>query len=116
MQSIKESRKSIPDKLFILAEAFNSRSSSVTVGDDTYDFSNVTGKIAFYLCGHSHYDAIGTYQDIPVMVTTNAFPLIFNPSATDKVAFDLLTVDYDNAKMYATRVGLGSDRQMRILV
>ena len=96
----------LSENLTLVAQAYNSRT-TITLNGETYNFTGKTGKVSYMICGHSHYDKVTTYNNIPVIMTVNAG---YNPN------FDLLYVDYDNALLSAVRVGSGSNRSMSIIV
>ena len=92
----------------------------------TYDFSqlqNVTPVCA--ITGHCHIDgSFITQGGIPVIATTcdsyaqnyelvNGVPTLSprTPGGTDEQAFDVFQFDFTNRKIYATRIGYGSDRE-----
>lgn len=93
-------------KITLIAQAYNNKT-SIDVNGKVYDFSGTTGKVAFLIAGHSHFDFNFIYHDIPVVMTVNSG---YTPS------FDLCLVDYDNAKLKMKRVGDGNDREIDIVV
>lgn len=86
--------------------AYNNKS-TITINNIEYDYSKTTGKVAFIHVGHMHFDWAGTYNGIPIIITTNTS---FAPR------FDLCLIDYDNAIYYLTRIGSGEDREISIIV
>lgn len=97
-----------------VAIAYNNRE-TITKNGYTYDFSNATGKILFYLCGHSHFDFVDTTMELPVVCTTNLEGGVWNPSRQDcdynlVTTFDNMLIDFTNQKLYAVRVGSGKSR------
>lgn len=96
----------IADKIFKMANAFNNRT-TVTIDGVTYDYSNATGTVKFAIGGHTHYDASGTHEGIPYLITTRAY--------LDNIpTFDLISVDYASGKLKAFRIGTGEDRELSI--
>ena len=95
----------LADNIALIAQAYNARA-TITLNGISYDFSDCIGKVAYMLCGHSHYDSDIVWHDIPVIVTINAS---FKPS------FDLCYVDYNNAKMTLIRIGSGDNREFTII-
>ena len=91
--------------LFEVAQKYNAKT-TLTLNGETYDFSGTSGKVAFAQCGHSHYDSVVTYKDIPTVLTINA---------TKNSNFDLCYVDYVAGKYKMARVGSGSDREVNII-
>ena len=93
--------------LLDIAKAYNTRS-SITVNGNTYNYTSATGKVEFFISGHTHADGNYTINDIPCIVTMNARPT--NGIAT----FDLIAVDYDNQVINCIRVGNGNDRTINM--
>lgn len=89
-----------------IANAYNNKE-SIDINDKTYDFTNCKGKVEFLICGHSHYDADLRYNDIPIIITTNA-------GYSNNATFDLCYVDYDTKKINFIRIGNGEDREIDI--
>ena len=90
-------------KLSEMSDAYNTRG-VVTINEHTYDFSGVTtGKVRCIIGGHSHRDFNGTCNNIPVVLTTMA-----------QNGFDLCAVDYDELKLYMTRIGSGDSREINL--
>ena len=101
------------DNITKVANAYNMRT-TITLNGKTYNFTNTNGKVAFLLCGHSHYDKYEIYNNIPIIITRNAFDWVYYSKA-GSMAFDLCIVDYDNKKMRMTRIGMGDNRTINIL-
>jgi hypothetical protein len=84
-----------------VASAYNSRG-NITIDGHLYDFSNVTsGKVRCIIGGHSHRDFNGMCNNIPVVLTTHA-----------QAGFDLCAIDYEDSKLYMTRIGSGESREI----
>ena len=96
-----------------IAKAYN-RKTSTSVNGTTYDFSNTKGKVAFAIAGHAHYDYISIYNDIPVVITTNAAPFVYGGNS--EVVSDLVCIDYGNKKATMVRIGSGTTRTCNIIV
>ena len=67
--------------------------------------------------GHTHYDKITVVDGITYVAILNSECDAYrdSPSRTDgtysKIAYDVITVDPDNKKVYLTRIGAGSNRE-----
>ena len=81
------------------------------------DFSNVTrAEVVAFFAGHFHVDRLDfTREDIPLVIVGNT-GMYNSPGCvrTDgdktELLFDVVTVNYDERKIYLTRVGCGTDR------
>lgn len=93
-------------QLTLIARAYNYKT-TVAVNGVSYDFSNTSGHVAFFMAGHTHADSSGVENDIPWIISTKSG---YTPN------FDLCVVDYANAKLMTYRVGVGSDREIDIVV
>lgn len=95
-----------------LAIAYNKRQ-SITKNGITYDFSGCTGRVVLYLCGHTHFDFVDAFDELPVVCITN---LEGGHFVGESVMYDLIPtfdcslVDYDNDKYKTLRVGAGVSR------
>lgn len=96
----------LAENIFLVAQAYNAKT-SITLNGIAYDFSKTSGKIAFTIAGHSHFDYLVVYKDIPICITT---------LATYTPTFDLCCIDYANAKLKMVRIGSGSNRELDIVV
>lgn len=96
----------------------------VTILMDNYNRNENTGNIIGWFCGHLHEDFIVT--------NVNTFPIISIQSdsktngnndingtntykvsgTTEEQAFDVVTIDKKNKKIYLTRVGYGENREV----
>lgn len=95
------------NNLQALLAAFNSRE-TITLNEQTYDFSDCTGKVAYIICGHTHVDTIYTEAEIPVVTTKNV---------ETNFDFDLVCCDYSNGKLYLLRaLGNNTARSVDIIV
>lgn len=94
------------DNITKVAQAYNNRS-SITLNGITYDFTGKTGKVAYLISGHTHYDADMVQNGIPCIVTTTAS---YAPN------FDLCYADYTNGKFKTVRVGSGENRTIDIII
>jgi predicted phosphodiesterase len=86
--------------------AFNNRS-SVTVGGQTFNYANATGKIRFCMSGHTHNDVVNTIGGIPFVRTTQM-------REGGKPTYDLCLADYEKNKLHLIRIGTGEDRTLDI--
>lgn len=98
----------LTNKVLEIAQAYNART-TITVNGTTYDYSSSTGKISFFVSGHTHTDKTGTINDIPYIITKS-----FGYQNT-LYAYDALIADWDAKKLYAVRIGDGDDRTIDIL-
>lgn len=106
------------EQISLCAEAYNNRG-SFTYDDITYNYSNVTGKVAFIIAGHEHGDRTGTVNNIPFILTVNTtgyggegnFDLLPLP-------LDLIKVDWTNSLLTAYRArrdAAGTIRTLQIV-
>lgn len=92
-----------------MCDAYNMHT-SVTIGNVTYDYSNIANRaIVAVLCGHVHKDG-GIYygsSSIPVIVTAmDAFSVNGNQAGTvNEHTIDFVNLDFTNEKIYLTRLG-----------
>ena len=90
-----------------LSLAYNSRSKKELNGI-VYDFTDASGSVACFLCGHNHVDFVIESYGIPV-ICTRRFEM-------DGIySFDLCTFDWDAGQMIMKRVGEGRDRVVNII-
>lgn len=97
------------------------------VTDTTYtqisvsvDFTESKGEIAAFFHGHVHKDGIdSTAYPFPCLSITTAGgdvrdtnPQERIPGTSTETAMDIVTLDMENRKIYTTRLGVGSDRQI----
>lgn len=90
--------------IMAIAEAYNAKT-TITMNEKTYDFTGTTGKVRFAIAGHSHFDAITTLHNIPIMITNWI-------RAGSVSTFDLVLADYENGVVKTVRIGSGSNRTM----
>lgn len=89
------------NNLVQLAGAYNSRT-TITLNSNTYDFTNCTGKIGFFLGGHAHADiSKPTQYSVPIIVRTNT-------QAGGTPTFDLVIADWESNALKLVRVGTGA--------
>ena len=88
----------------MVAKAFNEKK-SLKLNNDTYDFSNTTGKMRCIFHGHNHMDNIGGIFSIPTIGTEQLLVDYFG-----EITFDIVLMDYDQLKVEMVRVGVGSNR------
>lgn len=82
------------------------------------DFTGRGGNFIVWVGGHAHHDLIKDFDGIQTMTvncdcTHNSKLSAFEHVAgtTTEQAFDILTVDKNNHKVYVTRIGCGEDRE-----
>ena len=95
----------LTDYILQIAKAYNSRT-SITVNGNTYNYASATGKIEFFIGGHTHADHNVTLYDIPCILSADV-----RHDESVGSTFDLVLVDYDNSKIHLIRVGSGSNRE-----
>lgn len=88
--------------------------------DISVDFTSRNGNVACILCGHCHCDRIIEGElPCPIITFTSASDMArTGEESEDRVfgtitetAFDVVSIDRVNHKIYMTRVGIGSDRE-----
>lgn len=84
------------------------------------DFTSRKGNVACILSGHCHCDRIIEDElPCPIITTTSASDMARTGEETEdrvygtitETAFDIVSIDRVNHKIYMTRVGIGSDRE-----
>ena len=97
-------------------DKFNQKSSYVFDGT-TYDYSGCTGEVVCVFSGHNHVDGcIQTDGGLNVISTTcDAYGkpeggVVRTKGTITEQAFDVVNIDYENKKIYMTRIGAGEDR------
>ena len=93
------------DNVTKLIAAYNAHS-TITLNSKTYNFTGCTGHIDFVQCGHIHDDYNATVNGVVCIASKN-----FGQGGG---TIDLVTVDYTDNKVYLTRVGSGSDREISL--
>ena len=87
-------------------------------GAITKDFTNSNIKFVAHLCGHWHADASNVDDNVPTIQTTCDGIMTTGAGRAictiTEQAFDIVTVDYTNSKLYTTRIGAGNDREFDI--
>lgn len=110
-----------------IVDACNSRG-TCQYGDGAdyiVDFANSTGRVCCIIGGHLHTDRYSyTPGGVPIIATTtDNWKAEASTTSADRAnaagtvneqAFDVFTLDLDNDKLYATRVGFGADRTFDI--
>lgn len=89
-----------------IAQAYNNRA-TIVVDGQSFNYAGATGKVRFFMAGHSHLDMTETINGIPVTATDM---LTSNATGT----YDLVLVDYKNNKLYLDRAGTGESRVINI--
>lgn len=95
----------LADNFTKVIAAFNAHT-TITLNEQTYDFTSNTGHIDYVLCGHLHEDHDATVNGV-LCVGTNWF-------GGTAHAFDLVINDYNANKVKMIRVGEGSNREYNI--
>lgn len=97
-------------------DKFNQKNSYVFDGI-TYDYSGCTGEVICVFSGHNHVDGcIQTDGGLNVISTTcDAYGapeggVVRTKGTITEQAFDVVNIDYENKKIYMTRIGAGEDR------
>lgn len=87
-----------------VVEAYNTRA-TISLNSKSYDFTGCSGRVDFWVAGHTHADSTGVLGGIPYFITaTNSFN-------SDVPLIDLVLADYDNREIKLVRVGgTGADR------
>ena len=96
-----------------------------TSGDYDYvsvnvDFSSTKGEYVAHFSGHTHIDSVTTDFGIPIITTRcdgkeeneaelNAEKVL---GTTSEQSFDVFTINKATRKIYATKIGAGSDREI----
>lgn len=110
---------SITDRYVYIAsacDAFNEKTNYV-YGGKTYDYSGKSGCVICTLSGHFHADGdVRTSGGMPIIATTcdawrNEYSSLSRTKGTvSEQAFDVVSIDKTNRKIYLTRIGAGTDR------
>lgn len=97
-------------------DKFNQKSNYIFDGI-TYDYSGCTGEVICVFSGHNHVDGcIRTDGGLNVISTTcDAYRapeggVERTKGTITEQAFDVVNIDYENKKIYMTRIGAGEDR------
>ena len=83
------------------------------------DFTNASGEIVGWFCGHRHLDSITTDSlPLPIVTVTCAGNHPYDSTegtrtinTATETALDVVSIDKVNGKIYTTRLGIGSDRE-----
>jgi hypothetical protein len=94
----------ISQNILLIAKAYNDKT-TITLNNITYDFSNCTGKVILLLAGHSHYDKVVNYLNIPCVLTINC---------DYSCNCDIMLLDYTNNKFKTIRFGNGDNKDINI--
>ncbi len=87
------------------------------------DFTGRGGDFAIWVAGHTHCDVVKYPMDFVCTATVNdsihndshsAF--LHTKGTVTEQAFDIFTIDKNNHKIYATRIGCGEDREFEYKV
>ena len=105
------------DVIVSILEAYKNNT-SYTLDDTSYDFSTKNGDVVGVFSGHMHLDgSLTTTSGIPFIATTcDAYKeeygdLTRTKETITEQAFDVVQIDFDNRKIYMTRIGAGVDRE-----
>ena len=90
-----------------ISAAYNARG-TYTYNGVTYDFSEKTGRVEYFIAGHTHADMTFSVEGIPVILVDSMQKGSY-PTA------DLIYVNYDERKVYLKRIGDGTDRVIDLL-
>ena len=91
-----------------LVEAYNNHT-TITLNGVTYDFTACSGRVEFWVAGHTHSDSNGTLGGIPYFITAS------NSFNSDVPLIDLVLADYDNNVVKIIRAGgTGEDRTIQL--
>lgn len=117
------------DVMWGILQAFRTGSSYVSVPTEGHFAQSVAvdyaqqgpGKIIASLFGHVHFDQAIVREQIPMISTLNCCThrdfeeAPAREKGTDSaIAFDIVTVNVQQGKMYMTRVGAGEDREIKL--
>lgn len=107
--------------MFDAIDAYNAREAFTYSGAD-FDFSNANSQIACLIGGHTHKDEdLTTTDGIPVIITTtdnagaelSGSTLVRQVGTVSEQAFDIFTLNTEERRIYATRIGAGTSRTFR---
>lgn len=91
-----------------VVEAYNEHG-AVTLNGESYNFASCTGKVEFWVAGHTHVDSTGTLGGIPYIITAT------NSYNSDVPLIDLVLADYNNRTVDLIRVGgTGENRSISL--
>ncbi len=84
------------------------------------DFTNAKGEVVAFFHGHIHKDTVDTesYSFPCISITTagadvrDENPVKREPNTATETAMDIVTIDMEHRKIYTTRLGAGSDREL----
>jgi predicted phosphodiesterase len=107
---ISQSIFTMAEQVTLLCQAYNNHT-SITMDNQTHNFSDCTGKMNCILTGHTHFDDNIVHNGIPVICTTTTTE---RESETGDYGFDLVVCDYSANKLNTIRVGVGNNRSITI--
>ena len=90
-----------------ISAIYNARG-TYTYNGVTYDFSGKTGRVEYFIAGHTHADKTFTLEGIPVILVDSMQKGSYPTS-------DLIYVNYDERKVYLKRIGDGTDRVVDLI-
>ncbi len=91
----------VASALLQIAQAFNARAASFSVGNTTYSFTNAVGKVRFVIAGHTHHDSTSTAYGLPIWITGRTV----TNDITELRRLDLVVADFTNRVVKAVRIG-----------
>lgn len=107
------------DALVNILTAFTNKtvySATVDEVQISKDFTETAAAMTVMFCGHIHKDAEDTSLAFPVITIQCAgnysmdAAITFTNSTSNETAFDVVTINKSESKIYLTRLGVGSDR------
>lgn len=104
---------SVSKTMFVnIVNAFQN-GTSIELDGENINYSNQgKGKVIAVIGGDVHVDSSNCNDGFWYITTTHAFASSSGDIATtEETAFDIYTIDTENKKLYATRVGRGEDRE-----
>ena len=87
----------------------------VPVENLAYDFTKQGAmEVICILDGHTHKDGLSLYNGVVKITTTSSLPDASSREmkTSDEDAWDIVTIDRENRKIYTTRFGAGEDREI----
>lgn len=97
----------VTDLILSTCKAYNERG-AITISGKDYTFTSVTGKVKAAIGGHTHADYTTTIHDIPIIVTDMV-------QADGGTVFDIMSIDYTDNVLTATRYNTGTTRTLNLV-
>lgn len=107
------------DVLVNIVTAFTNKTAYSATVDGTQiakDYTGISATMTAMFCGHIHKDDDDTSLAFPVITIQCAgnysmdSAITFTNSSDNETAFDVVTINKSESKIYLTRLGVGSDR------